>query len=121
MLQEKQALVEVGCVEDSKNSIGGLRPLHASENNVNRDMFFERMRAERMRSRKIDKLRCRIVGLQETDMALYRYARVVTNALLESGKTIKKGALAGIGITDYHNARIRAFGYGYLIGRDADF
>jgi hypothetical protein len=74
-----------------------------------------------MRPGKIDKLRRRICGFQETDMTLDSYAWIVANALFESGETIKKRALAGIGITDYHDARIRAFGYGYLIGRDADF
>ena len=54
-------------------------------------------------------------------MTLNGDTRVIANALFESRKTIEKCALAGIGITDYHDARISAPGNGYLIGRNADF
>ena len=70
---------------------------------------------------KIDELCLRALSFQDSDVALDGDARVIANALFETGQAIEQCALAGIGITDNRDARVDALRYGYLIDGNTSF
>ena len=111
MLHQVKALVKVGRVDDGEYRIGRLRALHAAENHVDGDLFFERVGAEPMRTRQIDELDRAVISLERTDVFFDRDARVVAGLLSQAGQAIEKGALARIRIADDRDAGRRMPAY----------
>jgi len=70
---------------------------------------------------KINELCLLAVKGQYADVSFDGYARIIADALLETGQAIEQGAFAGIGVTNDSNAGLCGPSYCYLIGRDSDF
>jgi hypothetical protein len=81
LLHEIQSLVEIGRIDNGKNTVRRLGTGHATKDHVDRYLLLERMSAQRVRSRQIDKLDGPVVGLERADMPLDRNARVVADPL----------------------------------------
>ena len=88
-MRQEQSLVKVGRVEHEDDPVGFFHALHAAEDHVDRDVFLQRVCAQGMGARKIDKLDCLVIDLEETDVPLNGHARVIADALLETGQTIE--------------------------------
>ncbi len=73
-----------------------------------------------MRARQVDQLQNYVVDLEFADMTFDRDTRIVANTLIQTGKSIKEGALAGIGAADNCDAGIKLPAYGYLVNRNSD-
>ena len=72
------------------------------------------MRAQSMRTRKVDQLYRLLICFQGTDVPLYGDTRIIADALPEPCQAIKKSALARIWTTDNRNAGIRLPAYGNI-------
>ena len=121
MLDEVQALVKIGRVDDRENPVRVSCAFHVTENHVDRNLLFQGVRAQRVRTRKVDQLERFLADPERTDMPLDRNARVITDSLTQSGQSIEQGALAGIGITDDRNTCVGSTACGNLVGGNAYF
>jgi hypothetical protein len=81
LLHKVKPLVEVGGIDHGQDGIGRLRPLHAPENDVDRDLLFERVSREAVGAWKVDQLDQLTVSFQRADVAFDRHARVVSDPL----------------------------------------
>ena len=112
LLYEVKPLVEIGRVDHREDGIGRLRAFHATEDDVDRDLFFEGMSAKPVSARQVDEFYRLVVRLQRANVFLDRDARVIADALPQAGKAIKECAFAGIGTTDNRDAGGRSPAYG---------
>jgi hypothetical protein len=106
LLHKVKALVEIGRVNDGQNSIRRLSARHASENYVDRELFFERMCAESVRTGQVDEFDRLIVGLKQSDVALDGDTRVVAYALPQTRQSIEERAFSRIGCADNRDAGV---------------
>ena len=104
LLHQEQSLVEIRRIEHRENSVRLLRALHAPENHIDRDVFFERVCAQRVCAGQIDQLYCLVVNFQDADMLLDGNARIVADLLLETGQAIEQRTLAGVRIAHNRDA-----------------
>jgi hypothetical protein len=108
LLQQIQALVEVGAVEDGEYPVGRRGAVHVPENHVNGDLLLERMGAECVGAGQVDEFERPVVHLERADVALDRDTRVITDTLPQPGQAIEQCALAGIGVADNRYAGVCA-------------
>ena len=106
LLYEVKTLVQAGRVDNGENAVRRRCPFHVAQDDVDRYLLLERMRAERVRAGQVNEFERALPDLQGADMTLDRNARVVANALPQPGQPIEERALARIGITDNRNAGV---------------
>ena len=104
--REAQMIVEIGRVDHHQQNIGQAFPRLLAEQDVAGDGFVGAGRVEPVGAGKIDQFGNGATWQGEpSDVALDRYARIVSDLLTGAGERVEQRRLAGIGVADDRDQR----------------